>query len=81
MEVWEKIKNDIFRFVIIYIIISWPIEWVQVNYFPDDTDSPDKLSLMRPHVDALTGCQYLSVAGGGITPRMDTNEKQICNKK
>lgn len=81
MELWEKIKNDIFWFLVIYLIVSWPIEWVQVKYFADDTDGPDKISQMRPHVDALTGCQYLSVAGGGITPRMDEHGKQICNRK
>jgi len=32
---------------------------------------------MEPMTDALTGCQYLRVPGGGITPRMDGNGKQV----
>lgn len=82
MEVWEKIKNDVLWFIVIYFFVANPIVgWVHVKYFPDDTDGPDEISHMQPHVDALTGCQYLSVAGGGITPRMDNQGKQICNKK
>lgn len=40
----------------------------------------------RVHVfiDPETGCEYLIMDGaprGGITPRLDENGKQICNKK
>lgn len=44
----------------------------------DDTDPPDGRSGLMPHTDALTGCQYLAVRGGGITPRPDSNGKHIC---
>lgn len=44
----------------------------------DDTDTPEKRSGMRPHVDALTGCQYLSVSKGGITPRLDAQGRHMC---
>lgn len=44
----------------------------------DDTDSHEKRSGMRPHVDALTGCQYLSTPGGGITPRLDAQGRHMC---
>lgn len=81
MEVWKKIKDDAFWFIIIYMIVSWFMEPIQLQFFRDDTDGPDTISQMEPHVDALNGCQYLSVAGGGITPRMDAQGKQICNKK
>ena len=32
---------------------------------------------MEPKTDALTGCQYLSAPGGGLTPRLDGQGKQI----
>jgi hypothetical protein len=38
----------------------------------DDTDGTTR-SNMRLYTDARTGCQYLSVPGGGITPRKDDN--------
>jgi len=59
----------------------------------DDTVTPGvemqlaQLSGMdRIHVfiDPETGCEYLIMDGaprGGITPRLDENGKQICNKK
>jgi hypothetical protein len=28
---------------------------------------------MRPMTDALTGCQYLGLSDGGITPRLDAD--------
>lgn len=38
----------------------------------DDTDDlGGKRSGMSLHTDALTGCQYLSVPLGGMTPRVD----------
>lgn len=43
----------------------------------DSTDGAER-SNMRLHTDAMTGCQYLSAMGGGITPRMGANGKQIC---
>lgn len=33
---------------------------------------------LRLHVDALTGCHYLSTMFGGPTPRLDSEGKQIC---
>lgn len=53
-----------------------------VNVFTqrDATDPTNGRSGMRLHTDAETGCQYLSVYGGGITARLDAGGKQICNK-
>lgn len=47
----------------------------------DDTDAAEgHRSGMRPHVDARTGCHYLSKPFGGITPRMGPDGKQICER-
>lgn len=45
----------------------------------DSTDGAQR-SNMKLHTDSMTGCQYLSVSGGGITPRLDANGKQICSE-
>lgn len=45
----------------------------------DDTDRVFGLSSgLRPRTDALTGCEYLEVRGGGITPRMGADGRQVC---
>jgi hypothetical protein len=46
----------------------------------DDSDGESfgsRRSGMYPHTDALTGCQYLSVYGGGITPRLDGDGRHV----
>ncbi len=48
---------------------------------PDDSDtSYAQRSGMWVRRDALTGCQYLEGARGGITPRLDADGKHICKK-
>lgn len=42
----------------------------------DSTDNPPNRSNMMLHVDAATGCEYLSVYRGGITPRLTKTGKQ-----
>lgn len=45
----------------------------------DDTDRPDgQRSNMELLTDHGTGCQYLRVMGGGVTPRLDATGKHIC---
>lgn len=46
----------------------------------DSTDTPDKRSGMAIRYDAMTGCQYLESSGGGLTPRLDSTGKQICER-
>ena len=47
----------------------------------DSTDiSRSQRSGLKLHTDAMTGCQYLSTSGGGITPRLDSQGRQICNE-
>lgn len=43
----------------------------------DDTDPPNGHSGMSLHTDALTGCQYLGKARGGLTPRVDGKGKHV----
>lgn len=46
----------------------------------DATDPPNGRSSMKLLVDHETGCHYLSVSGGGITPRLDADGKHICRR-
>ncbi len=43
----------------------------------DNTDPPHGRSGMRLHADNLTGCQYLSIPGGGITPRLTADGRHM----
>lgn len=43
----------------------------------DDTDPPDGRSGLRLMTDARTGCQYLAMPLGGITPRRDGEGKHV----
>ncbi len=47
----------------------------------DSTDMIGKRSGMSLHVDALTGCHWLGGKDGGLTPRMGSDGKQICNEQ
>jgi len=50
---------------------------VQIYVTPMDSTDGAERSGMRLHVDNQTGCEYLSVAGGGITPRLNREAFQI----
>lgn len=50
-----------------------------VDFPKDSTDSVEARSGLSLYTDYSTGCQYVS-AGGGITPRMGKDGKQICGK-
>lgn len=43
----------------------------------DATDNPPERSQMRLHTDHETGCQYLSVRRGGITPRLSATGQHM----
>lgn len=46
----------------------------------DSTDTKTARSGMKLFTDALTGCQYLSVGDGGLTPRIDSDGEPVCNE-
>ena len=47
----------------------------------DNTDTATERSGMSLYTDNKTGCQYLTVLFGALTPRMNSTGKQICVKK
>lgn len=54
-------------------LLNWLIPY-------DDSDSPPRRSGMVIYKDHLTGCEYLGKFFGGVTPRLDTNGRQVCRK-
>lgn len=44
----------------------------------DDTDPAGGRSGLKIYTDSGTGCQYLSVSGGGVTPRLNTDGQPTC---
>lgn len=52
----------------------------RLGYGWDDSDdrAAGVHSELRPLIDHRTGCQYIRVTGGGITPRLDGRGRQIC---
>jgi len=57
--------------------ITWAIG--QTPYGRDDSDEGEwgNRSGMAPRTDSLTGCQYLTTSGGGLTPRVDGHGRHI----
>jgi hypothetical protein len=47
----------------------------------DDTDPPEGVSGMDLHIDARTGCHYLSRRSGGLTPRLQADGTHLCEAR
>lgn len=58
----------------VYFLMAWAVSRVDER---DSTDAPGGRSGMELHTDHKTGLQYLSVSGGGLTPRLDASGKQM----
>lgn len=61
-------------FAVVVLVFDLTFDLAAGRYNRDSTDGTSR-SGMRPHTDNATGCQYLSVKGGGITPRIDAYGK------
>ncbi len=62
--------------VVVIVVVSF----LSMHQPPRDNSDPiGGRSNMSVLTDALTGCQYLATQRGGITPRMDADNKQVCN--
>lgn len=78
VESWyRQFKRDLFWWIVIGYFVIALVGWLAPK---DSTNPVDGRSGLRPHIDALTGCQYLSGQEGGITPRLDASGKQICRR-
>jgi hypothetical protein len=59
------------------LLAVWGLAYVLTPTDSTDAGMWDR-SGMSLHVDDLTGCHYLSVIFGGLTPRVDAGGKHVC---
>jgi hypothetical protein len=71
----ENIFWKWFGWVISAMSLTGILLWLFMPY--DDTDPQAGRSGLMVYTDAKTGCQYLRASGGGITPRMQGDGKQV----
>lgn len=72
-----QLKQVLWTFAAIILVVT--LYGVFVGADKNSTDRKDERSGMELYTDALTGCQYLS-AGGGLTPRIDSDGEPVCNE-
>lgn len=77
MEVYKQIKSDIFWILLLLVLIVIVSNHFRVGFDSTDGESRSGLGL---YTDAMTGCQYLSSGGSGITPRLDRDGRHICEE-
>ena len=75
MEVYKKLKTDLAIGVILLMLIQAVYNWS--DYGRDNTDGETR-SGMGLHIDALTGCHYLSKGKSSLLQRNDKNGNHIC---
>lgn len=78
--------NEIAAYCISVIIVILLINWLCsiTPFWRDDTDEPGWFgtrSGVKIVTDHKTGCQYLYASRGGLTPRLDSDGKHICERK
>jgi hypothetical protein len=78
-EPWVSDWVPSFVMSVIVLIVVVTVLGMRVESPRDNSDPLGGRSNMNVLTDALTGCQYLETRKGGITPRMDANNKQVCN--
>lgn len=78
----EALGDVVLIVFVVFAVLSVGVPLVgrALNMGPiDDTDTAfGKSSGMAPRRDALTGCEYLETRGGGLTPRLGADGRQIC---
>lgn len=77
METYRQFKKDLLGIVLLSLVIQ--LVW---NYGPFGRDASDgnvvgQRSGLAVKIDRETGLHYLEGQGGGLTPRLDANGKQI----
>lgn len=74
--------SGVLSFIALLILLTlaagWGIDAIGWRDADDCDASVSERCGMKPRVDALTGCEYLETAGGGITPRLDASGAQVC---
>lgn len=68
--------NWLIRWYILPPFIVYVMTTLYTNPY-DNTDDGKIRSGLKPHIDNLTKCEYLSSSNGGLTPRLDKNGNHI----
>ena len=69
----KSLRKFVYIWAAIVILGPMVISVLSGHSKKDDTDSKTQRSGIRVHTDHRTGCQYLSVIKGGITPILNKN--------
>ena len=78
LETLKEWTGWVGKLVLVAFLLSWGVD--QTPFGRDDTDTGvwgRGRSGMAVATDALTGCQYLRGADGGITPRLDGKGRHL----
>lgn len=75
MTSYKEFKLDLIFGSIACLILYLAMNLLEIGYDSTDDNWRSGLGL---YTDAMTGCQYLSAGGSGITPRVDRAGKHIC---
>ena len=71
-------KGVLIYTILIVTLLGLVTSFIIANIPKNSTDPVDGRSGLSIRTDALTGCQYLSMYGGGIYPRMNREGGQVC---
>lgn len=67
-------------FIIIIVVLGFGFLFIIIPADDSDISAFDR-SEIKVSIDAMTGCHYLSASFGGVTPRLDSDGKHICEKE
>jgi len=78
---WPSLGKLLF-FIGILMVIQYTLNQFNIGFDNSDNSIAHQRSNLVIYTDYKTGCQYLQGGffGDNITPRMDENGKQICQK-
>jgi hypothetical protein len=72
----ERLSGMIYWGILLFAVLMIADRTIGLGGY-DSTDAGTERSGMKPLTDAATGCEYLHVAFGGITPRIGPAGKQM----
>lgn len=76
MKYTERLSRMIYWGILLFAVLMLADSTIGLGGY-DSTDTGKVRSGMKPMVDAATGCEYLHVAFGGVTPRIGAAGKQM----
>jgi len=81
VSAYQEFKRDLFWCLVVYFLLNALFSWLRIGFDETDNHHARARSGLGLHVDQATGCQYLSTATGGITPRLDAAGRHLCGRR